>query len=184
MPYAQGPYGPPQYGAQQYGAPGPYGPPQGYPQPAPKKSRKGLIIGLVALAVVLLGGLAAAVVFFVVATKDKVVATELATGDCITDIPDGTLVQIVPKTDCSKPHAGEVYAVLTMPDGAYPGQSTIDDWQNKCPGELESYSANALMDESVGVFVLYPTAETWGQGDREIVCMATTEDKRSGSIKG
>jgi hypothetical protein len=32
--------------------------------------------------------------------------------------------------------------------------------------------------------VLYPTSETWAQGDREIVCMATTEDKRTGSIKG
>jgi hypothetical protein len=143
-----------------------------------------LIIGLAVLAVVLLGGLAAAVIVFVVATKDKVIATNLATGDCITDIPDGTLVQIVPKTDCSQPHAGEVYAVLTMPDGEYPGQSTIDEWQNKCPGELESYSADAATDDSIGVFVLYPTSETWAQGDREIVCMATTEDKRSGSIKG
>jgi len=183
MPYGQGPYGSPQYGAGQYGA-GQYGGPPGYPQPAPKKSRKGLIIGLAILAVVLLGGLAAAVAYFVVATKDKVVATELNVGDCIADIPSGTLVQIVPKTDCATPHAGEVYAVLTMPDGEYPGQSTIDDWQNRCPNELESYSSGAAADESVGVFVLYPTAETWGQGDREIVCMATTDDKRSGSIKG
>jgi hypothetical protein len=181
MPYQQGPYGQPQYGQ-----PGQYGPPPGsYPYPGPqKKSRKGLIIGLVILAVVLLGGLAAAVVVFVVATKDKVIATNLATGDCITDIPDGTLVKIVPKTECSEPHAGEVYAVLTMPDGQYPGQSTIDEWQNKCPDELESYSADAATDDSIGVFVLYPTSETWAQGDREIVCLATTEDKRSGSIKG
>lgn len=184
MPYQQGPYGQPQYGAPgHYGQPAQYAQP-GYPYPAPKKSRRGLIIGLVVLAVVLLGGLATAVVVFVVATKDKVIATDLATGDCITDIPNGTLVQIVPKTDCSKPHAGEVYAVLTMPDGGYPGQSTIDQWQNKCPGELESYSADAVTDESIGVFVLYPTAETWGQGDRQIVCMATTQEKRSGSIKG
>jgi hypothetical protein len=175
MPYQQGPYGPP----GQYGPP-----PAGYPYPAPKKSHRGLIIGLVVLGVVLLGGLAAAVVVFVVATKDKVIATNLTTGDCITDIPDGTLVQIVPKTDCSEPHAGEVYAVLSMPDGEYPGQSTIDEWQNKCPGELESYSADAATDDSIGVFVLYPTSETWAQGDREIVCMATTEDKRTGSIKG
>ena len=101
-----------------------------------------------------------------VATKDKVIATDLAVGDCITDIPTRALVQLVPKTDCSQPHAGEVYAVLTMPDGDYPGQSTIDEWQNKCPGELESYSPDAMTDDSVGVFVLYPTAETWGQGDR------------------
>jgi hypothetical protein len=175
MPYQQPPYGQ-----------GPYGPPQpGYPYPAPqKKSHKGLFIGLGVLAVVLLIGLAGAVAFVFLHFKGKVSATDLAVGDCITDIPSGALVQAVPKTDCSTPHSGEVYAVLTMPDGEYPGESTIDDWQNKCPGELQSYSSEAIADESVGVFVLYPTAETWAQGDREIVCMATTQDKRTGSIKG
>ena len=178
MPYQQGPYG-------QYQGPGQYGPPpSGYPHPAPKKSHKRLFIGLGVLAVVLLGGLAAAVVAFVVATKGKVVATNVAAGDCITDVPNGTLVQTVPKVSCDQPHAGEAYAVLTMPDGNYPGQSAINEWQNKCPGELESYSANAVNDESIGVFVLYPTAETWAQGDRAIVCIATTDDKRTGSLKG
>jgi putative regulator of septum formation len=168
MPYQQGPYSQP-----------------GYPYPMPpKKSHKGLFIGLAVLAVVLLVGLAAAVAFFFVSMKDKVIATDLAVGDCITDIPNGALVKAMPKTDCSTPHAGEVYAVLTMPDGEYPGESTINDWQNKCPAELQSYSSDALTDDSIGVFVLYPTAETWAQGDREIVCMATTEDKRTGSIKG
>jgi hypothetical protein len=177
MPYQQGPYGPP---PGQYGQPGP-----GYPYlPPKKKSKKGLIIGLSVLAVVLLCGVIAAVAIFVIATKDKVIATDLAAGDCITDIPNGALVQVLPKTDCSQPHAGEAYAVLTMPDGAYPGQSTIDEWQNKCPAELESYAPNAMTDDSIGVFVLYPTAETWAQGDRAIVCIATTDDKRSGSIKG
>jgi hypothetical protein len=176
MPYQHGPYGP----QGQYGQP-----PAGYPYPAPKKkSRKGLFIGLAILAVLLLAGVAAAVVFFMVATKDKVIATDLAVGDCITDIPDGSLVQLVPKTDCAEPHAGEAYAVLTMPDGDYPGQATINEWQNKCPAELESYSPEAMADDSIGVFVLYPTAETWAQGDRAIVCIATTEDKRSGSLKG
>lgn len=184
MPYQQGPYGP---HAQPYGPPGQYGqPPAGYPYlpPAPKKSHKGLIIGLVILGVVLLGGVIAAVAIFVAATKDKVIATDLATGDCITDIPAGALVQLIPKTDCSQPHAGEAYAVLAMPDGEYPGQSTIDEWQNKCPAELESYAPDAMTDDSIGVFVLYPTAETWAQGDRAIVCIATTDAKRTGSIKG
>jgi len=177
LPYQQGAYGPPgQYGQPPAGYP--------YPTPPPKKSRKGLIIGLSVGAFVLAACLVGAAVFFVMATKDKVVATDLAVGDCLTEIPDATLIRMVPKTDCSQPHAGEAYAVLTMPDGAYPGEATISDWQNKCPAELESYSPQAMQDSSVGVFVLYPTAETWGQGDRAIVCIATTEDKRTGSLKG
>jgi hypothetical protein len=177
LPYQQGPYGPP----------GPYGqPPAGYPYPGPppKKSRKGLFIGLGVLAVLLIGALITAVAVFVFATKDKVIATDLTVGDCLTDIPDGSLVQLVPKTDCSQPHAGEAYAVLTMPDGEYPGEATISAWQNKCPGELGTYAPDALTDDSIGVFVLYPTAETWGQGDRAVVCIATTDVKRTGSLKG
>ncbi len=160
------------------------GPPAGYPYQAPKKSRKGLIIALVAAAVVLLGGLIAVGTIAYFVSKDRVVATDLAIGDCLTDIPDGSLVSVVPKVGCDEPHSGEVYAVLTMPDGAYPGGTTIDAWQNRCPGELQSYSPDAMADESVGVFVLYPTAETWATGDRAITCIATTDDKRTGSVRG
>jgi hypothetical protein len=176
LPYQQGGYGPP----GQYGQP-----PAGYPYPPPpKKSRKGLIIGLSVAAFLIAACVVGVAVFFIVATKDKVIATDLAVGDCLTEIPNGSLVQMVPKTDCAQPHAGEAYAVLTMPDGDYPGEATINEWQNRCPAELESYSPDAMADDTIGVFVLYPTAETWKQGDRAVVCIATTEDKRSGSLRG
>ena len=163
----------------------PYGPPQGgYPYPAPKKSRKGLIIALVAVGVVLLGGIVAVAAIAYVVAKDKVVATDLAVGDCLTDIPASTLVSLVPTVACNEPHSGEVYAVLNMPDGDYPGGATIDAWQNKCPPALQSYSPEAMADDSIGVFVLYPTADTWARGDRAITCIATTDDKRTGSVKG
>ena len=41
-----------------------------------------------------------------------------------------------------------------------------------------------MTDESVGVFVLYPTAGDVGQGDRAVTCIATLDPKRTGSIKG
>ena len=34
--------------------------------------------------------------------------------------------------------------MLTMPDGDYPGQSAIDEWQNKCQAELQSYAPDAI----------------------------------------
>lgn len=169
MPYQQTPYGDPY--AQPYGAP-------------PKKSHKGLIITLVVVGVVLLGGVAAALVAFAVMAKDNVIATDLKVGDCITEVPTSTRVLTLPTVDCAQPHGGEVYTVLTMPDGNYPGASAIDEWQNKCPDALQSFSPAAMEDDSVGVFVLYPTQETWDQGDRAVTCIATLEPKRAGSIKG
>ncbi|MCU1697781.1 MAG: hypothetical protein JWR34_3844 [Mycobacterium sp.] len=169
MPYQQAPYGDPY--AQ------PYAPP-------PKKSHKGLIITLVVIGVVLLGAVAVGVFVLASYAKDNVIATDLKLGDCITEVPTSTRVLTLPTVDCAQPHGGEVYAVLTMPDGGYPGASAIDEWQNKCPDELQSFSPEAMADDSVGVFVLYPTQETWNQGDRAVTCIATLEPKRAGSIKG
>jgi hypothetical protein len=169
MPYQQAPYGDPY--AQPYAAP-------------PKKSRKGLIITLVVVGVVLFAGVAAVVVAIALMAKDNVVATDLKAGDCITEVPTSTRVLTVPTVDCNQPHGGEVYTVLTMPDGDYPGASAIDEWQNKCPEELQTFSPQAMADDSVGVFVLYPTQETWDQGDRAVTCIATLEPKRAGSLKG
>ena len=169
MPYQQAPYGDPY--AQPYATP-------------PKKSHKGLIITLVVVGVVLLLGVGAAVFFVAKIAKDNVIATDLKVGDCITEVPTSSRVLTLPTTECAQPHGGEVYAVLTMPDGGYPGASTIDEWQNKCPDELQSFSEEAMADDSVGVFVLYPTQETWDQGDRAVTCIATLEPKRAGSIKG
>jgi hypothetical protein len=141
------------------------------------------IAGLVLTGLWVIGG-AVFVVLALFISKDHVVATDLKVGDCITDVPTSARIMTMPTTDCKKPHGGEVYAVLTMPDGSYPGESAIDEWQNKCPDELQTFSPEAMADDSVGVFVLYPTQETWDQGDRAVTCIATLEPKRTGSIKG
>ena len=176
MPYAPGPYGQAPY----WQAPPP---PPGYPYVAPKKSRKGLIITLSVIGVFVIGAIVAAAFIFV-ALKDTTIATDMKLGDCITELPTDSVVTTLPTVDCAEPHGGEVYAVIDMPDGDYPGQAKIDQYQNKCPDELSTYSPDAMADDSVGIYVLYPTPETWRQGDRMITCIATLDPKRSGSLKG
>jgi hypothetical protein len=179
MPYQQ-PYQQPQYGQPPYGQPQ-YGQP-GYPQQPPKKSKRGLIIALVIVGVLAVVGAAVLTVALLVA-DDRVVATDLAVGNCIADVPTSARVVSLPTVDCSEPHGGEVYAVLTMPDGDYPGAETIDEWQSKCPDALAEYSPAAMLDDAVGVYVLYPTQETWDTGDRAVTCIATLDPKRSGTLK-
>ena len=164
MPYAGGPYGQ---------APG----------PPPKSSRKGLIIALSAVGVVVLIVIAGlAILYF--ALKDTAIATDMKVGDCISEVPTGSEVITLPTIDCAQPHAGEVFAVLDMPDGDYPGASTINEWQNKCAAELVKFSPDSMVDDAVGLYVLAPTADTWSKGDRAITCIATLDPKRSGSLKG
>jgi len=159
---------------------------QGYGQspgrPAgPKKSRTGLYIAFSVIGIVLIVMIAGGVAIALYA-RHNVVATHAKVGDCIDEVPTDSLILTLPTVDCSQPHGGEVFAVLTLPDGDYPGAATIDEWQQKCPVELASFSEQASQDPAVGIFVLYPTEQTWGQGSRAVTCIATINPKRAGSL--
>jgi Septum formation len=162
----------------------PYGeaPPTGYYGAPAKKTRWGLIIGLIVGVFALLA--IAVIVFVVIVGKGTVTATDVKVGDCLKEIPGNTRVLTVDTVGCDKPHAGEVFAVLLMPEGGFPGQSAIEEYQNKCEPELATYAPSAITDDSVQLYVLYPTAETWEQGDRAVTCVATLDPPRTGSLKG
>jgi hypothetical protein len=137
----------------------------------------GVTVGVLALFVI------AGIVVVAVVGKGTVTATDVKVGDCLKQIPTSTRVMTVQTIGCDQAHAGEVYAVLLMPEGDYPGQSAIESYQNKCEPELANYSPNAMTDDSVQMYVLYPTQETWKQGDRAVTCIATLNPPRAGSIK-
>ena len=128
--------------------------------------------------------LAAGAIFYFTIGKGTVTATDVEVGDCLKEIPGSTRVLTVDTVGCNEPHAGEVFAVLLMPEGDFPGQSAIEEYQNKCEPELASYAPDAIIDNSVQLYVLYPTAETWKQGDRAVTCVATLDPPRTGSLKG
>ena len=128
--------------------------------------------------------LAAGAIFYFTIGKGTVTATDVKVGDCLKEIPGSTRVLTVDTVGCDKPHGGEVFAVLLMPEGDFPGQSAIEEYQNKCEPELASYAPDAITDNSVQLYVLYPTAETWKQGDRAVTCVATLDPPRTGSLKG
>jgi hypothetical protein len=135
----------------------------------------------VGLIVLVIGG---GVALYFAFGQGTVTATDVEMGDCLSEIPGDTRVLTVKTIDCAETHAGEVFAVLQMPGGDFPGQAAIDTYADKCSPELASYAPSAMTDDTVQLYVLYPTAETWEQGDRAVTCVATLDPPRSGSIKG
>ncbi|WP_395308511.1 septum formation family protein [Mycobacterium sp. AMU20-3851] len=162
------------------------------PPPPPGKTRWGLIIALVLGAVALLVG--ALVTVVLIANKDELTeifdpdavdAADVGLGDCLSAIPaDASLVSTVKTVDCSEPHKGEVYYVATVPGDEFPGETAIIEYQDKCEPALRAFSPSATADPEVGMFVLYPTADSWKRGDRAVTCIATTDVPRTGSLRG
>ncbi len=140
------------------------------------------ITGLVLSAlwvVVLLAGIA----FYFIVGSGTVSANRVKAGDCLKEVPASGLVMTVDTASCDEPHKGEIITLMDMPDGDFPGQAAIDEYQNKCAPELEKYAPEAAVDPDVGLFVLSPTEDSWKEGDRTVTCIATSETPRAGNLK-
>lgn len=181
MPPGPPPYGPP----PGHGYPPP--PPQPYSippaqRPVPKKS-PALKWGLIgALAGVLALMFVVAVAFYLIAGKDSVQAGDVKIGDCLSELPDNSRVTFVKTVTCDEPHKGEVFTVLAMPDGAFPGDAAVSTFTDRCGPALTQRAPQAADDPAVSLFVLYPTADSWKQGDRTVTCIATTNAPRTGKL--
>jgi uncharacterized Tic20 family protein len=170
-------------------APQPYPPQVGYHPPIPppnsNSNSNSKRVVFILLGVILVIAIVGGVVSSVTAGKGTVVATDVAVGDCLKDIPDNNqLVATVQTVACQEPHAGEVFGVLNMPDGDFPGQAAIDAFADNCSPALANYSPNAITDDSIQLSVIFPTAESWKQGDRAVTCIATLNPPRNGSLRG
>jgi hypothetical protein len=117
------------------------------------------------------------------ATSTKTVAN-MNVGDCWADDPNVDRISDVNIISCDRPHAAEVVAVLTLPDGAFPDQSTIDDYKHKCADALDAYSSTSSQDPSIELTTLTPLSADWSDGDHTMDCVASLSPPRTGSIKG
>ena len=103
---------------------------------------------------------------YLIVGNGTVGANEVKAGDCLKELPDhpGWCSPSTPR--CGEPHTGEIFAVMTMPDGDSPGQSAIEKYQNKCAPELAEYSPEAARRSEIGHVRALPEWRPWGEGDR------------------
>jgi hypothetical protein len=105
---------------------------------------------------------------------------DIGVGDCMGgDAPQGnvTSVEAVP---CDQPHDSEIYHSYTIPGDEFPGDmSTIT--QEQCLPAFQQFIGMAYEQSAIEVTTLEPTAESWEQGDRELLCVAVDP---AGSVTG
>lgn len=115
----------------------------------------------------------------------EVSVLSLQPGDCVNGLEDGSLSLTLPAVPCDEPHEAEVYSVFDVTlDGGWPGEDPIlDEAQSRCLEDLERDFPETYADDQVDIFYVYPSEDTWRNGDREVVCLAYYLDgRRTGSI--
>jgi hypothetical protein len=93
-------------------------------------------------------------------------------------------VETVP---CSEPHSEEIYAVVPLPEGDFPGDEAVAAQADEsCTAEFESFVGLPYEESVLYYNYLYPTDEpTWNGVFREVVCSVyDPAGEVSGSLRG
>lgn len=119
-------------------------------------------------------------------TEDGDDVFSIVVGDCLNDADVAEQVSSVPIVDCSEPHDSEAYYAEDLPDGDFPGDAVGSSAEEICAPQFESFVGLADADSVYTYSYYYPTEDSWGAGDREILCVAYSDDlsQITGSIKG
>lgn len=105
--------------------------------------------------------------------------TDLQVGDCFDSAIDETVgetveVQGVDAIPCGEPHRNQVYAITELPDGSdapFPGDDAAFESSGLlCLETFDDFVGLAYEESVLDISVVYPSADTWGRGDREVVC--------------
>lgn len=108
-------------------------------------------------------------------------AFQVKVGDCTGDLQSGTVsdVGLIP---CDQPHYYEAFASMQMTDTTFPGDTAVGDQADKfCDDSFTTWMGVPRQKSEYGFFSLTPTASTWAANDREILCLAGSDE---GGIKG
>jgi hypothetical protein len=112
---------------------------------------------------------------------------DLEVGDCFNDVSADSASE-VPLVDCSDPHDNEIYFEYEIDgDGDFPGEDVIlDEAADTCIPEFESFVGSSYETTALEVFPIYPTVESWADGDRIVYCALYAKDasKLTGSAEG
>ncbi len=102
---------------------------------------------------------------------------DTAAGDCWNDPGEASSngqLATVSQVPCEEAHTYEVYAVVDLPGdagAAYPGDTAVAiEGSQLCRDRFEAYIGIPYEESPLDSGVVYPTSESWSEGDREVIC--------------
>ena len=120
-----------------------------------------IVVAAVVGAAVALGGADAS------SSGGEVSAAKLTVGHCVDGLKESDDVAGLPVLPCEQPHEGEVFAIVELPAGPYPGDEALGKQaQQECLKQFENYAPSSVADDKVELFYLHPSELSWTAGDR------------------
>lgn len=110
----------------------------------------------------------------------------LEVGRCLDDPGERTGIEEVELVACDEPHDYEVFALVDLPEGTYPGDSEVADRaRDACTDRFAAYVGVEELVSALATAFLVPNEGGWEGGDRQVVCLLYEPDQRlEGSMRG
>lgn len=130
---------------------------------------------------------------FVGGDDDAVSVFSIEPGQCFAGQTEvKAQISEVQKVDCSEEHLQEAFAVVDYADAdgatpdTYPGDDALTKLaEGTCADEFGSYVGIDYLDSGLFYTYLLPSARSWEDDDRSIVCFVTTAgEPLTSSVKG
>lgn len=112
----------------------------------------------------------------------------IVVGDCLDDADVPAEVTAIPILGCAEPHDSEVFARTEAAGDEFPGAEVLEaELTDFCRGEaFADFIGMPFAQSMYGTKGYYPTAASWGSGDRELLCTVVDPGgaKLTGSLAG
>lgn len=150
------------------------------------------IVALCLLSLGMLGGCSKEQAIQATEVKEQVVDTlnldhkdvfTLKVGSCFneeSDSVEGEQISSIPMRECSEPHQNEVFFIHNLPDAEkVPSDAEVEQQLNDfCIPAFEQFTGVAYDDSELEIGYFSPSAQSWGTGDRELVCYVAEPDSK------
>jgi hypothetical protein len=105
---------------------------------------------------------------------------DLRPGECINELPEWDLIQVVPLVPCDEPHLYEAFGripIFSDVIGAYPGDDYITSFANgQCQLAFEAYVGVPMGRAPLQTYIVQPDEADWGRGRRDVLCLLSHPD--------
>ncbi|UYN83421.1 MAG: septum formation family protein [Microcella sp.] len=106
------------------------------------------------------------------APEGEVAFWDLEVGMCLNDENLDETVSTIPLVDCDQPHDSEVYAIVTLPSGPYPGDDEVNVLADEaCLDAFEPYVGTSYQRSLYYYAYYWPDKRNYAYGNRDVICV-------------